>query len=706
MLNFQLFIIIGANVAIATATNINLKLLTTLTRTNTTTVTTSETKGNISSKHNIDDEAFVQFLKYVSQEQSFTTIVILTNWQYATTSKTAATTTTWKQNDYCVNLKYYMEYDQHHLENHKMLQQQEQTLVPVILLQSQQTEYRLHKKFNSEFVTIICIPPSPLPLTLSLPQQRQVITKVTQNHLLRALSKNLLYLRKNRVILRLDFNQHEGENLQNIVEILKYCSMEQIINIMIISYQFPYNDTVYYSYEKFPRFKITKNNWLKENFKQQKLFPNQLQNLKGYKIFTLPDQIEPRSMVYNDSQGHQQICGYVGNFVRYFAQGLNASLVLAYEVAKGVQIFYSDILKLTRNHTLDIPASLTGPINGTDWSEFSYPFEIADWCVMLPVEPEISMADIFLAVLNPYFIINLLLLFICCTFLLLIVFKRISIDNFRLHLSDILINDKAFRAILGQGFPFNNQNLDYFVVYVFILIFFTGLVVIILFDVFLGSFMTSPPKNPPIRSFADLEKSGIKLYISKSEYAYIYPSDYLKHPQLFHIIDSFNEFVRLRNTLNTSRAYVITSSSWPVFAVQQQLFSRPLFRYSKDLCFSRYLHFYFILPMHSVFREALQMSTLRAYSLGLFFHWFESSFNELVSLGHLSFDDITEPRKLMPISVEDLKLIFMGFYILLLVSVGIFVLELFFDHINIFFNLIPIGAPSNPLSPDDSQSVN
>ncbi|KNC29955.1 hypothetical protein FF38_08549 [Lucilia cuprina] len=632
MLNFQLFIIIGANVAVATATNINLKLLTTLTRTNTTTVTTSETKGNISSKHNIDDEAFVQFLKYVSQEQSFTTIVILTNWQYATTSKTAATTTTWKQNDYCVNLKYYMEYDQHHLENHKMLQQQEQALlVPVILLQSQQTEYQLHKKFNSEFVTIICIPPSTLPLTLSLPQQRQVITKVTQqNHLLRALSKNLLYLRKNRVILRLDFNQHEGENLQNIEEILKYCNMEQIINIIIISYQF---------------------------------------------------QIEPRSMVYYDSQGHQQICGYVGNFVRYFAQGLNASLVLAYEVAKGVQIFYSDILKLTRNQTLDIPASLTGPINGTDWSEFSYPFEIADWCVMLPVEPEISMADIFLAVLNPYFIINLLLLFICCTFLLLIVFKRISISSFRLHLSDILINDKALRAILGQGFPFNNQKLDYFVVYVFILIFFTGLVVIILFDVFLGSFMTSPPKNPPIRNFADLEKSGIKLYISKSEYAYIYPSDYFKYPQLFHIIDSFNEFVRLRNTLNTSRAYVITSSSWPVFAVQQQLFSRPLFRYSKDLCFSRYLHFYFILPMHSVFREALQMSTLRAHSSGLFFHWFESSFNELVSLGHLSFDDITEQRKLMPISVEDLKLIFIGFYISLLVCVGIFVLELFFDRI-------------------------
>ncbi|XP_037818886.1 uncharacterized protein LOC119608509, partial [Lucilia sericata] len=621
----------------------------------TTTATTLETKGNLSSKHNIDDEAFVQFLKYVSQEQSFTTIVILTNWQYATTAKTPATTTTsWQQNDYCVNLKYYMEYDQHHLEN-----QQQQTLVPVILLQSQQTEYRLHKKFNSEFVTIICIPPpSPLPLTLTLPQ-RQVITKVTQNHLLRALSKNLLYLRKNRVILRLDFNHCEGENLQNISEILKYCNMEQIINIMIISYQFPYNDTVYYSYEKFPRFKITKNNWLKE----QHLFPDQLQNLKGYKLFTLPDQIEPRSMVYNDSQGHQQICGYVGHFVRYFAQGLNASLVLAYEVPKGVQIFYSDILKLTRNHTLDIPASLTGPINGTDWSEFSYPFEIADWCVMLPVEPEISMAEIFLAVLNPYFIVNLLLLFVCCTLLLLIVFKRISITDHPLNLADILINDKAFRAVLGQGFPFNHKNLDYFVVYIFILLFFTGLVVITLFAVFLSSFMTSPPKSTPIKSFADLEKSGIKLYISEGEYAYIYPSDYLKYPQLFHITESFNEFVRLRNTLNTSQAYVITSSSWPVVAVQQQLFSRQLFRYSKDLCFSRYLHFYFILPMHSVFREALQMSTLRAYSSGLFFHWFESSFHELVSLGRLSFTDITEPRKLMPISVEDLKLIFMGFYI-------------------------------------------
>lgn len=220
MLNFQLFIIIGANVvATATATNINLKLLPS---------TAIQTKGNnsISSHRNIDDEAFVQFLKYVSQEQSFTTIVILTNWQYATT----ATTSTWQQHDYCVNLKYYVEYFQHHLENLQQRQHQHQhqhALIPVILLQSQQSDYMLHKKFNSEFVTIICIPPLP-----PLPQ-RQVITKVIQNHLLSALSKNLLYLRKNRVILRLDFSRHEGENLQNIEKILKYCHMEQIINIMI-----------------------------------------------------------------------------------------------------------------------------------------------------------------------------------------------------------------------------------------------------------------------------------------------------------------------------------------------------------------------------------------------------------------------------------------------------------------------------------------
>ncbi|XP_065372081.1 uncharacterized protein LOC135963976 [Calliphora vicina] len=655
MLNFQLFIIIGANV-VATATNINLKLLPS---------TAIQTKGNnsINGHRNIDDEAFVQFLKYVSQEQSFTTIVILTNWQYATTAATA-TTSTWQQHDYCVNLKYYVEYFQHHLEN--LQQRQHHALIPVLLLQSQQADYMLHKKFNSEFVTIICIPPLP-----TLPQ-RQVITKVIQNHLLRALSKNLLYLRKNRVIFRMDFSRHEGENLQNIEKILKYCHMEQIINIMIISYQFPHNDTVYFTYEKFPKFKMTKHSWHKE----KQIFPNQLINLKGYKMSTLPDQIEPRSMVYNDSQGQQQICGYVGHFVRYFAKGLNASLMLAHEVKEGVPIFYSDILKLTRNHTLDIPASLTGPINDTDWSEFSYPFEIANWCVMLPVEAEISLAEIFLAVLNPYFLSNLLILFIFCTFLLIMVFKRIS-SSYRISVSDILINDKAFRAVLGQGFPFNEQKLDYFVVYIFILLFFAGLVVVTLYGVFLGSFMTSPPKTPPIRSFADLENSGIKLFISQREYGFIYPSSYLQYPRLFHILDSYDEFVRIRNTLNTSNAYVITSSSWPVFAAQQELFSRQLFRYTTDLCFSRYLHFYFILPMHSVFREPLQLLTLKAYSSGLFFHWFESSFNEMVLLGRMSFTDITEPRQLMPIAVADLKIIFVGFCILLVASVGIFIVEIF-----------------------------
>lgn len=274
MLNFQLFIIIGANVVATTVTeNINFK--------------TEESKvSNGNGNHNnnnIDDEAFVRFLKYVSQEQNFTTIVVLTNWQYA-----KATNWSWQQTmDYCVNLKYLSQYFQYHSPT------QGGTLIPVILLQSQQFEdYTLHKKFNSEFLTIICIPPYSKGI---LPYNRVMVgSKVIQNNLLKALSKNLLYLRKNRVIMRMDFaNRNDEVNLQNIKEILRYCLVEQILNIIIISYQFPYNDNIYYSYEKYPRFVVRKQLWNRFNRTGQHLFPDKMQNLQGYPLRTLPDQIEP-----------------------------------------------------------------------------------------------------------------------------------------------------------------------------------------------------------------------------------------------------------------------------------------------------------------------------------------------------------------------------------------------------------------------------
>lgn len=381
-------------------------------------------------------------------------------------------------------------------------------------------------------------------------------------------------------------------------------------------------------------------------------------------------------MVYNDSQGRQKLMGYVGHFINYFAQGLNATLVMPYKIEKDSLIFYSEVLELTRGNIVDIPASVTGPFNKTHWSEVSYPFEIASWCVMLPVESEISTAKIFLAVLNTYFVCNLYMLFICFTFLLIVVFKRIYSSQYHITLPDILLNDKAFRAVLGQGFPFNNHKLDYFIVYIYFLLFITGLVVVTLYSVYLGSFMTSPPKHKPLKNFADLDNSNIKLLISQKEYNLIYPKAYIQYQKLFHILDSYDEFVRIRNTLNTSYAYVIASSRWPVFAAQQQLFSRPLFRYSNDLCFSRYLHFYFILPLNSVFREPLQYYIFKSYASGLFYHWFESSFHEMVSLGRMSFSDISESRHLMPISVKDLKLIFVGFSFMLMISLVVFVLEI------------------------------
>lgn len=198
MLNFQLFLIIGTTAATtklvwATATSINLKLLPA-----TTTL----------SNNRFEDEVFVQFLKNLCREQHFTTIFILTKWAKN------------KQTDYCVNLKYYMEYEQHQQQPQQQQQQQNwqsDTLIPVILLLPQIEDYILNDKFNSEFLTIICIPP-----ISSIPFQSSYQVKVIHNQL-SALIRNMTNLLQIRVIFRMDLSSHQKQqNSKNVLEILKF----------------------------------------------------------------------------------------------------------------------------------------------------------------------------------------------------------------------------------------------------------------------------------------------------------------------------------------------------------------------------------------------------------------------------------------------------------------------------------------------------
>ncbi|XP_037941269.1 uncharacterized protein LOC119674215 [Teleopsis dalmanni] len=81
-------------------------------------------------------------------------------------------------------------------------------------------------------------------------------------------------------------------------------------------------------------------------------FPNKFKNLHGTSIITLPDQLEPRTIVHRNKLGQQVLTGYVGKLMLTLAWKLNATLKYARPVKGGEIIFYGDLLASTKNGTL------------------------------------------------------------------------------------------------------------------------------------------------------------------------------------------------------------------------------------------------------------------------------------------------------------------------------------------------------------------
>ncbi|KNC33737.1 hypothetical protein FF38_01773 [Lucilia cuprina] len=249
-----------------------------------------------------------------------------------------------------------------------------------------------------------------------------------------------------------------------------------------------------------------------------------------------------------------------------------------------------------------------------------------DECFMIPLPRAKPIQSIFFNTAQWHVLLILVMLsIIYALFLNIGKFNTIR----QLCLYDVIFSDKIIRGLLGQSFVMP-QKINGFINYVYILIFYTSLMITTIYTVYLKSNLISPPLTKKIKNLDDIREAGLKVAVHPrdlEDWDYNFYKNY--QDILFITSDNYLHFKNLRDSMDLRYVYPVDYPSWTIYQEQQKLFQRKLFYFSKDLCLSQTSLFAIPIRPDLPYKELLNQHLLDVRDTGLMQHWFD----ELVADG-------------------------------------------------------------------------
>ncbi|XP_037941258.1 uncharacterized protein LOC119674203 [Teleopsis dalmanni] len=452
---------------------------------------------------------------------------------------------------------------------------------------------------------------------------------------LEQLAEKLHHMRYTRTII-----YFKGPAHNYVKSILEKCEDLQILNTLLVPFDFQ-KSRKYYSWEKFPFFEVKLH--IFDEFQQTTYFPNKIKNLKGAILRAYPDRSIPNSFIYTNKKGEVILSGYIGKFVKNFAQNINATLEFPYSNDNST-VFYRQILHTVGNGSFDIGVTLSVPQNFIEQGLHSYPFEFVKWMPMLPLLKDLDTSEVFFYMSSTEIILTLFTLFLIYSVLLTyneVFYKPLKDVNF----INFIFNEKGICGIVGSSFKTQKEPLLNLRI-VYMSIFLTGLVFNSMYGAHLNTFFTKPLPAKQIKSFDDLLDGPVKIMIAEQE-VHVFNVNPGKHfwPKYhsgFVVVPMFQDFIKTRDSLNTSYGYPVTSTFWPMIEEQQSLFTRKLFQIVDNMYFVPFSHFSVPLQENSIYKEHVDVYVFNAQDSGLLRHWISTSFRDLVKLRRMSYRDLSK----------------------------------------------------------------
>ncbi|XP_023163343.2 uncharacterized protein LOC111594330 [Drosophila hydei] len=426
----------------------------------------------------------------------------------------------------------------------------------------------------------------------------------------------------------------------DVTALFKKCFENKMLNVLAIG---NWSLEQIYSYRAFPEFKLI----LRNVDQIERYFEPQLKDMGGYPITTISDNIYPRSVIYKDRDGSYQLTGYLAPFVENFARTLNATLQFYWEhrPEENEIVSLSLLMQSLQTGKVDIPSFMVNLGFTPSYQNYSHVLELSRWQVMLPVESQMSRAELVLCGGSKF--LNLGIFIVMAIYALVIH----NIRRFEQGLAPSImcfwvIYDPVLRAILCQTFLMPRLS-SLLLRWIFAVLLIGSFILYNHYLTNLETLLVHPPFDPPIRSYQDMRRAGLKLMLTGGDQSAIIfalgQRDFDANEDIYEVVNS--SFLQtMRSLPNTSYAYPITQTLWPhikmKFARQQQA----SFRLSDEMTLIMSVAFGMPLPSDSIYRPSLNRYILNVHASGLQAYWRTRSFYELVSIGktkQLPYKDIS-----------------------------------------------------------------
>ncbi|XP_017077317.1 uncharacterized protein LOC108112080 [Drosophila eugracilis] len=475
--------------------------------------------------------------------------------------------------------------------------------------------------------------------------------------------RTLVKLQRNRRLI------YQQRNIQPDSICKSYAEKEQF-NIAMVKDDFVTSKVVHACrYFQEPNYAILS---LMEN---KPIYIEQFLNMQGKLIRTAADFLAPRSMLYKDAKSKEmKMMGYVANLIDTFAQKVNATLQL--EILSN-KFIVREIFKMVERKELDIGTTLDSSLRTKPLDTSSYPYILTSYCLMLQVPAKVPYNAVY-AVIMDRLIVGITFIVFCILSTLLIYTWKMSWQD--LSVTNILLNDKSIRGMLGQSFPFPNNANNHLRLTVSI-IFFASIMITTMYEAYLQSYFTNPPSEPGIESFEDIGRNHRKIAMPEMETKSLIKTNNSYFQEIHQgdlvIFESLPECFKLRDNFNLSYNFAVTGDRWSSYAEQQALFKEPVFYFARNLCFSRMIFLSVPLRPSLPYRHLFEEHIMRQYEFGLVSHWRSHSFFDMVRLGLAPLKDLSQPKVYSPsLLVDDVSWVMKVYLAALMFSVLCFLLEI------------------------------
>ncbi|XP_055854427.1 uncharacterized protein LOC129918103 [Episyrphus balteatus] len=526
----------------------------------------------------------------------------------------------------------------------------EEVGIPVILA-TENSSFYLKQNFNENLLTIIQFDEE----------------SAAAEELLQRLSEILQHLRFCKTIFMLKSFLRNDVVLKRL---FNFCWQNRMINVVAVFQNFG-TSSIFYSYSNFGMFKIEEFTWSKED--SVDVFPDRMRDLHRITLPILFGGSEPGVILSGNVNSSKIAGGLIWHFFHAFAKRHNAKLNRS---SVSTTLSSNQMHRLVFNETIEIAgASMIVVQYPIEW--YSYPYQMYDVSVILPLEPSIPIYKVFAYVFHGEAFGLLLVVLISLSISLATAAKFTGSSR---KLRDFLFNIDPFRGMLGQSITEEpTARLSLKILYS--LIFMLGIIMVTSYDAFLQSFMTEPPKEKFIETFEDLQHSGLKILAYKADLdtlMYKIRPDFMKiYSNLFQVETDFEILTKTRDSLNTKYAFTSSTAKWNVYDNQQKFFGQQLFRWSETMLLLEKKLSSISMNENSIYMKTLNNHILATQASGLLDFWTKRGFFELMQVGKIEKLAIKSKSTSEPLKVGDLRWIFTALGFALVFDSFCFIGEIF-----------------------------